>query len=141
MERPSVGSMTVYLFTAYACTAVGRSAQEVVTEVRRQFAENPGIMTREVKPDYSRCVSIVAASALREMIKPGVLAVSAPVLVGVVFRCVGAATSQVRSIQTCFTHRPVSTLDRVGPFQLTDELFLYGTALRSSSAPRRWPGC
>ena len=89
-----LGSMIVYLFTAYACTAVGRSAQEVVTEVRRQFAERPGIMTRESKPDYSRCVSIVAASALREMIKPGVLAVGGPIAVGVAFRYVGSATGQ-----------------------------------------------
>mmetsp|Transcript_6744 Transcript_6744/g.26251 ORF Transcript_6744/g.26251 Transcript_6744/m.26251 type:complete len:769 (-) Transcript_6744:123-2429(-) len=89
-----LGSMIVYLFTAFACTAVGRSAQEVVTEVRRQFAERPGIMSREEKPDYGRCVSIVARSALREMIKPGVLAVGAPVAVGVAFRLIGRATGQ-----------------------------------------------
>ena len=78
-----LGSMIVYLFTAFACTAVGRSAQEVVTEVRRQFRERPGIMTREEKPDYGRCVSIVAQSALREMIKPGILAVGGPIVIGV----------------------------------------------------------
>jgi len=89
-----LGSMLVYLFSAFACTAVGRSAQEVVKEVRRQFAENPGIMTRETKPNYSRCVSIVAASALREMIKPGVLAVMGPIVIGVVFRAIGIATGQ-----------------------------------------------
>ena len=89
-----LGSMIVYLFTAFACTAVGRSAQEVVTEVRRQFRERPGIMTREEKPDYSRCVSIVAQSALREMIKPGILAVGGPIVIGVVFRMIGAATGQ-----------------------------------------------
>ena len=90
-----LGSMIVYLFTAFACTAVGRSAQEVVTEVRRQFRERPGIMTREEKPDYGRCVSIVAQSALREMIKPGILAVGGPIVIGVVFRMIGAATGQV----------------------------------------------
>jgi inorganic pyrophosphatase len=89
-----LGSMLVYLFTSYACAAVGRSAQEVVVEVRRQFAEKPGIMTRECKPDYSRCVAIVAKSALREMLKPGVLAVGGPVVIGVAFRMVGAATGQ-----------------------------------------------
>ena len=89
-----LGSMIVYLFTAFACTAVGRSAQEVVTEVRRQFRERPGIMTREEKPDYGRCVSIVAQSALREMIKPGILAVGSPIVIGVVFRMIGAATGQ-----------------------------------------------
>ena len=89
-----LGSIIVYLFTAFACTAVGRYAQEVVTEVRRQFRERPGIMTREEKPDYGRCVSIVAQSALREMIKPGILAVGGPIVIGVVFRMIGAATGQ-----------------------------------------------
>ena len=51
-------------------------------QVRRQFLEHPEIMTYAEKPEYARCVSIVAASALREMIKPGLLAVGAPVVVG-----------------------------------------------------------
>jgi Na+/H+-translocating membrane pyrophosphatase len=50
--------------------------------VRDQFRERPGIMTYQEKPDYARCVSIVAESALREMIKPGILAVAAPCVVG-----------------------------------------------------------
>ena len=89
-----LGSMLVYLFSAWACAAVGKSAQEVVLEVRRQFLERPGIMNYTEKPDYARCVSIVAESALREMIKPGLLAVSAPVVVGVTFRMYGKATGQ-----------------------------------------------
>jgi len=84
-----LGSALVYLFTAYACVAVGRTAQEVVNEVRRQFKERPGIMTYAEKPDYARCVSIVAASALKEMVRPGLLAVSSPVVVGVGFRYLG----------------------------------------------------
>eukprot|EP00803_Ostreobium_quekettii_P009694 evm.model.scf_2304.1 EVM.evm.TU.scf_2304.1 scf_2304:12486-19378(-) len=84
-----LGSMLVFLFSAWSCAAVGRSAQEVVKEVRRQFAERPGIMTFSEKPDYARCVSIVAASALREMVKPGILAVFGPIIVGMVFRFVG----------------------------------------------------
>ena len=86
--------MLVYLFSAWACAAVGKSAQEVVLEVRRQFIERPGIMNYTEKPDYARCVSIVAESALREMIKPGLLAVSAPVVVGVTFRMYGKATGE-----------------------------------------------
>jgi inorganic pyrophosphatase len=89
-----LGSMLVYLFSAWACAAVGNSAQEVVIEVRRQFAEKPGIMTYQEMPDYARCVSIVAASALREMKKPGLLAVGAPIVVGVTFRIFGKATGQ-----------------------------------------------
>lgn len=49
-----LGSMLVFLFAAWSCSAVGRSAQEVVNEVRRQFAERPGIMTFKEKPDYAR---------------------------------------------------------------------------------------
>merc|ERR1712159_523864 len=89
-----LGSMLVYLFSSFAITAVGRSAQEVVREVRRQFAERPGIMTHEETPDYARCVAIVAASALREMVRPGALAVLSPVVVGIVFKNVGYATGQ-----------------------------------------------
>ena len=89
-----LGSMLVFLFSAWACKAVGRSAQEVVNEVRRQFREKPGIMTYQDKPDHGRCVSIVAASALREMVAPGALAVLMPMAVGVTFRMVGASTEQ-----------------------------------------------
>ncbi|XRA99387.1 H+-translocating diphosphatase [Pycnococcus provasolii] len=89
-----LGSMLVYLFTAWSMLAVGRSAQEVVNEVRRQFAERPGIMSYQEKPDYARCVSIVAASAIKEMVKPGVLAVCGPVVIGVVFKYIGKMTGQ-----------------------------------------------
>jgi len=89
-----LGSMLVYLFSAWACKAVGASAQEVVKEVRRQFEERPGIMEHKEKPDYARCVSIVAASALKEMVKPGLLAVLSPCVVGVIFRHIGVWTNQ-----------------------------------------------
>ena len=91
-----LGSMLVYLFSAWACKAVGKSAQEVVKEVRRQFEERPGIMTYQDKPDYDRCVSIVAKSALREMTAPGILAVSMPIIVGVTLRFGGLQTRQTR---------------------------------------------
>ncbi|XP_075506569.1 pyrophosphate-energized membrane proton pump 2 isoform X2 [Primulina tabacum] len=89
-----LGSMLIFLFSAWACSAVGRSAQEVVNEVRRQFIERPGIMDYKEKPDYVRCVSIVAAASLREMIKPGALAIISPVVVGLVFRVLGHYTGQ-----------------------------------------------
>ncbi|URE02871.1 Inorganic H+ pyrophosphatase [Musa troglodytarum] len=67
-----LGSMLLFVFSAWACSAVGRTAQEVVVnEVRRQFVERPGIMEYQEKSDYGRCVAIVAAASLREMIKPG----------------------------------------------------------------------
>ncbi|KAL3652511.1 Pyrophosphate-energized membrane proton pump 3 [Castilleja foliolosa] len=87
-----LGSMLIYLFSAWACAAVGRSAQEVVNEVRRQFIERPGIMTYMEKPDYGRCVSIVASASLREMIKPGALAIISPIAVGFIFRVLGYYT-------------------------------------------------
>eukprot|EP00250_Pteridium_aquilinum_P024245 c2872_g1_i2 orf=637-3051(-) len=89
-----LGSMLIYLFSAWACVAVGRTAQEVVNEVRRQFIERPGIMTYQEKPDYGRCVSIVASAALREMIKPGALAVLSPIVIGIVFKVIGQYTDQ-----------------------------------------------
>eukprot|EP00898_Chlorokybus_atmophyticus_P008999 jgi/Chlat1/90/Chrsp1S03083 len=89
-----LGACMVFVFSAWACVAVGRAAGEVVNEVRRQFIERPGIMTYQEKPDYARCVSIVAESALREMIRPGLLAVFSPIAVGVFFRILGANTGQ-----------------------------------------------
>ena len=65
------------------------TAEKVVEEVRRQLKETPGIMTREVKPDYQRCVAIVTDAALKEMVLPGCLAVVMPVTVGLIFRALG----------------------------------------------------
>ncbi|GMH17542.1 hypothetical protein Nepgr_019383 [Nepenthes gracilis] len=84
-----LGSMLIFLFSAWACSAVGRTAQEVVNEVRRQFIERPGIMDYKEKPDYGRCVAIVASASLREMIKPGALAIISPIVVGFTFRVLG----------------------------------------------------
>ncbi|KAI9084531.1 hypothetical protein K1719_033519 [Acacia pycnantha] len=89
-----LGSMLIYLFSAWACSAVGRTAQEVVNEVRRQFIERPGIMEYKEKPDYGRCVAIVASASLREMIKPGALAIISPIVVGFLFRILGSYTGQ-----------------------------------------------
>ena len=77
-----IGAMLPYLFAALTMTAVGKAAYEIVLEVRRQFAEIPGIMERTTKPDYKTCVAISTESALREMIIPGALAVVVPLLIG-----------------------------------------------------------
>ncbi|URE05948.1 Inorganic H+ pyrophosphatase [Musa troglodytarum] len=89
-----LGSMLIFVFSAWACSAVGRTAQEVVNEVRRQFVERPGIMEYQEKPDYGRCVAIVASASLREMIKPGALATISPVVIGFFFRLLGHYTGQ-----------------------------------------------
>ena len=74
-----LGATLVFVFSALAIKAVGKAAQVVITEVRRQFKANPGIMKGTAKPDYARCVDIVTVSALKEMVLPGLLAVLTPV--------------------------------------------------------------
>ena len=79
-----VGGMLPFFFAARTMTAVGRSAQSIVEEVRRQFREIPGIMERKQKPDYKACVAISTRSSLREMILPSLIAIAAPLVVGFV---------------------------------------------------------
>jgi K(+)-stimulated pyrophosphate-energized sodium pump len=76
-----IGGAVPFLFTAFSLKAVGRAAYFVVEEVRRQFREHPGIMTRQELPDYGRCVEIVTAAAQKELLGPGMVAVATPVLV------------------------------------------------------------
>ena len=77
-----IGAMLSYFFSSLAIRAVGRTAQSIIVEVRRQFREMPGIMSYRVRPDYARVVDITTKAALREMIAPGVVAVATPVVVG-----------------------------------------------------------
>lgn len=86
-----IGAMIVYLFSSTAIKAVGHAAQYVIQEVRRQFKEIPGIMEGTHKPDYGKCVDIVTAGALKEMVLPGIIVVIAPILVGVVLGAEAAA--------------------------------------------------
>src|SRR6185436_4271326 len=81
-----LGATLVFVFSSLAIKAVSKAAQVVIGEVRRQFKENPGIMAGTAKPDYARCVDIVTAGALKEMVLPGLLAVLTPVVVGYSFR-------------------------------------------------------
>jgi K(+)-stimulated pyrophosphate-energized sodium pump len=90
-----LGATLVFVFSALAIKAVGRAAQVVIGEVRRQFRENPGIMAGTSKPDYARCVDIVTAGALKQMILPGLLAVLAPVAVGFTFKYLGPPSSNM----------------------------------------------
>jgi K(+)-stimulated pyrophosphate-energized sodium pump len=77
-----LGAMLVYFFSSLAIRAVGKAAQTIIIEVRRQFREMPGIMDYSQRPDYARVVDITTRAALREMIAPGVVAVATPIAVG-----------------------------------------------------------
>jgi K(+)-stimulated pyrophosphate-energized sodium pump len=81
-----VGAMFPFLVAALTINAVGRAANKMIDEVRRQFREIPGLREGQLdaKPDYTTCVDIAAGGALREMIIPGALAVALPLLVGLI---------------------------------------------------------
>jgi len=79
-----IGGMIPYLFSALAMMSVGKVASEVVTEVRRQFVEIPGIMEFKSKPDYARCVDIVTKGAIKEMVVPALLPVGIPVAIALI---------------------------------------------------------
>ena len=79
-----VGAMLVYFFSSLAIRAVGKTAQSIIVEVRRQFREMPGIMDYSERPDYARVVDITTRAALREMVAPGLVAVATPILVGLI---------------------------------------------------------
>jgi len=79
-----VGGLMPFLFASLAMQAVGRVGGQVVEEVRRQFREDPGIMERTSRPDYSRAISIVTGSAIKEMMAPALIPVLIPIAVGII---------------------------------------------------------
>ncbi len=78
-----IGGMLPFLFSAFTMSSVGKAANKMIEEVRRQFREKPGILAGTEKPDYKKCVSISTNAALNEMILPGVMAVLSPLAVGI----------------------------------------------------------
>ena len=83
-----IGAMMAFLFCGLTMNAVGRAAQKMVTEVRRQFKEIKGILAGEQRPDYARCVEISTLGAQHEMVFPSIIAIVVPVVTGL---CLGAA--------------------------------------------------
>ncbi len=84
-----IGAMLAFLFTGLTMNAVGRAAQKMVEEVRRQFREIKGILKGESTPDYVRCVQISTGAAQHEMILPSALAILVPILTGIIFGVAG----------------------------------------------------
>lgn len=77
-----IGAMLPYLFTSLTIKSVGKAANQMIEEVRRQFSEDSGIIDGTSKPNYARCVDISTSAALKEMIIPGLLAVLSPIVIG-----------------------------------------------------------
>lgn len=86
-----IGAMLPYFFTSLTIKSVGRAANHMIDEVRRQFHDDPGIMEGTSKPDYARCVDISTQAALREMILPGCIAVASPIVTGILLGTRGLA--------------------------------------------------
>ena len=81
-----LAAMIVYLFSSWAIRAVGRTASDIISAVRKQFKDHPGIMAGTEKPNYGEIVDITAKAGLKEMIRPGLLVVLAPVVIGLLFK-------------------------------------------------------
>ena len=97
-----IGSMMAFLFCGLTMNAVGRAAQKMVEEVRRQFREIVGIMEGKAEPDYARCVEISTKGAQREMLFPSIFAIVTPVVVGVVFGVGGVLGLLIGGLSTGF---------------------------------------
>ncbi len=98
-----IGGMAAFLFCGLTMGAVGRAAQSMVEEVRRQFREIKGILDGKATPDYGRCVEISTRSAQREMVFPSLLAIIIPIVVGLVLGVGGVMGLLVGGLTTGFT--------------------------------------
>ena len=97
-----IGSMAAFLFCGLTMNAVGRAAQSMVEEVRRQFREIKGILEGKAEPDYARCVEISTKGAQREMLLPSMLAILIPIFTGIIFGVSGVVGLLLGGVSTGF---------------------------------------
>ncbi len=97
-----LGVMSVFLFSGMTMNSVGRAAQKMVDEVRRQFKTIPGILEGTAEPDYARCVAISTKGAQREMMLPSLVALVIPVIVGLIFGVAGVTGLMIGTITSGF---------------------------------------
>lgn len=97
-----IGVMSVFLFSGMTMNAVGRAAQKMVDEVRRQFREIKGILEGKAEPDYARCVEISTKGAQREMLAPSLIALLIPVIIGIILGVPGIAGLLMGTITSGF---------------------------------------
>lgn len=97
-----IGAMMAFLFCGLTMNAVGRAAQSMVEEVRRQFREIKGILAGKATPDYARCVAISTKGAQREMLFPSIIAIVVPILVGFIFGVAGVMGLLIGSLSAGF---------------------------------------
>ncbi|MDY0160037.1 MAG: sodium-translocating pyrophosphatase [Bacteroidales bacterium] len=97
-----IGVLAVFLFSGMTMNAVGRAAQKMVDEVRRQFREIAGIMEGKTEPDYARCVEISTKGAQKEMLTPSLVALLIPVVVGLIFGVAGVTGLLIGTISSGF---------------------------------------
>ena len=97
-----IGAIMAFLFCGLTMNAVGRAAQSMVEEVRRQFREIKGILEGKATPDYARCVAISTKGAQREMLFPSIIAIVVPILVGFIFGVAGVMGLLIGSLSAGF---------------------------------------
>lgn len=96
-----IGGMMPFLFSSFAMKAVGRAAFAMIEEVRRQFREIPGLLEGKARAEYAKCVDISTAAAIKEMMVPGLLAVSVPIIVGFADKTGGALGGLLAGVTVC----------------------------------------
>lgn len=97
-----IGALLPFIFSAFSLKAVGKAASQIVEEVRRQFKEIKGLMEGEAKPDYKNCINISTEAALKQMIFPGLIAVSSPLIIGFLLGAEALGSFLIGSLTTGF---------------------------------------